>query len=88
MKVSLEDLRGRINEVDARIVEALAERMRIVKLIREIKNKEGKPLLDPVREKEVIEKVRRKAGMLSLDPEVAESIFRVIILASIREQVI
>ncbi|HIE22749.1 MAG TPA: chorismate mutase [Candidatus Korarchaeota archaeon] len=86
--MSLEDLRRRINEVDARIVEALAERVRIVKLIREIKEKEKKPLLDSAREKEVIEKVRRRAEMLSLDPELAETIFRVIILASIREQVI
>jgi len=86
--MSLEDLRRRINEVDARIVEALAERVRIVKLIREVKEKEKKPLLDSAREKEVIEKVRRRAEMLSLDPELAETIFRVIILASIREQVI
>jgi len=85
--MSLEDLRGKVSEVDARIVEALAERMRLVKRIREVKEREGKPLLDPAREEEVIERVRKRAEMLSLDPEVAETVFRVIILTSIREQV-
>lgn len=53
----IEELRKRVNEVDAKIVDSLNERAKLVLQIRDVKTKTGVPLHDPEREAEIIEKV-------------------------------
>lgn len=51
--MSIEKLRSQINELDQRLVELLNERARIVVEIGRLKNKAGKPIYSPDREKKV-----------------------------------
>lgn len=55
--MGLENLRKQINELDLRLVKLLNERARVVKDIGVLKNKTGKPIYVPDREKKVLEKV-------------------------------
>ena len=55
--MSLEELRGQINELDAQLVKLLNERARIVVEIGKLKSKTDRPIYAPDREKEVIEKI-------------------------------
>ena len=53
----IEDLRGRVDEVDQELIRILNERARIVQEIVAIKAEAGKPLFDPRREEEILQKV-------------------------------
>jgi chorismate mutase / prephenate dehydratase len=55
--LSLEDLRKQIDDIDRKLVELFNERAKVVIEIGGIKNKAGKPVYAPDREKEVLEKV-------------------------------
>ncbi len=53
----IEDLRGRVDEVDRELIRILNERARIVQELVAIKAEAGKPLFDPKREEEILQKV-------------------------------
>ena len=53
----IENLRGRVDEVDRELIRILNERARIVQEIVAIKAEVGKPLFDPRREEEILQKV-------------------------------
>jgi chorismate mutase len=53
----IEDLRGRVDEVDRELIRILNERARIVQELVAIKAEAGKPLFDPKREEEILRKV-------------------------------
>ena len=53
----IEELRGRVDEVDRELIRILNERARIVQEIVAIKAEAGKPLFDPRREEEILRKV-------------------------------
>ena len=53
----IEDLRGRVDEVDRELIRILNERARIVQEMVTIKAEAGKPLFDPKREEEILRKV-------------------------------
>jgi chorismate mutase/prephenate dehydratase len=55
--MSLEELRKQINELDTRLVQLLNERAQVVVEIGKLKNKTGKPVYSPDREKEVFAKI-------------------------------
>jgi chorismate mutase/prephenate dehydratase len=55
--MSLEKLRSQINELDYQLVKLLNERARIVVEIGKLKNRTGKPVYSPDREKKVFEKI-------------------------------
>jgi chorismate mutase/prephenate dehydratase len=57
--MSIEELRNEINKLDLQLVELLNERARIVVEIGELKNKTGKPVYSPDREKEVLATVTK-----------------------------
>lgn len=54
----LEDLRSRIDKVDARIVRLLGERAGIVVQVGKVKRTTGMPVRDPKRESEVIRRIQ------------------------------
>lgn len=73
--MQLEEARAAIDEVDARIVELLAERAKLVATIGRLK---GRPEIvrDPAREDEVLEKVKALARQHDLDPEFVAVLYR------------
>jgi len=57
--MSLEELRNQINELDHRLVQLLNERARVVVEIGKLKNKTGKPIYSPDREKQVFSRIAK-----------------------------
>ncbi|MFC1979500.1 prephenate dehydratase [Chloroflexota bacterium] len=84
--MSLEDLRNKINEVDARIVELIGERIRTAEEIGREKRKQGKQIEDKAREAQVLESVKNIARSENLSQDDIEGIYRRIIAASKRIQ--
>ena len=80
--MSLEDLRRKIDETDARIVKLIAERIRNAEAIGKEKREHGKQIEDVAREQRVLENVRRVAREENIDDEGIESIYRQIVTVS------
>jgi len=80
--MSVEDLRRKIDETDARIVKLLAERIRIAEEVGREKNKKGKQIEDKGREKVVLDKVKGIARKGNVSPEGIEAVYRQIIAIS------
>ncbi|MGN7309011.1 chorismate mutase, partial [Bacillus subtilis] len=54
---NLEQLRGRLSEINHNLLHLLSERAQITQEIGQIKEKQGVPKFDPVREKEMLEEL-------------------------------
>jgi len=80
--VSLEELRKKIDEIDAKIVEYLNTRARIVKEIGEIKRKKGADIYVPGREFEVFKKIL-KLNKGPLPDAALKAVYREIMSGSI-----
>ncbi|MBI4303165.1 MAG: prephenate dehydratase [Chloroflexi bacterium] len=74
--MSIDELRRKIDEADARIVRLIAERLRIVEQIGEEKRQKGKQIEDLRREQKVLEHVKRIAEEESISKESIESLYR------------
>ena len=77
--MSLENLRKKIDEADAKIAKLLAVRIKIAAEIGREKNKQGKQIEDRDRERVVLEKVKSIAQEEKVSSESLESIYRQII---------
>ncbi|MBI2850165.1 MAG: chorismate mutase, partial [Chloroflexi bacterium] len=77
--MSLEELRGKIDDVDHEIVRAIAERVKIAQEIGEEKHKQGKPIEDGAREQAVLKHVREIAQEEGISQDAVEKIYRQII---------
>ena len=84
--MSLEDLRGKIDETDTNIVKLIAERIRIAQEIGEEKKKRGKQIDDKEREKGDLENIKSLARGENISQEVIERIYREIVTACKRTQ--
>ncbi len=84
--MSLEELRGKIDETDTNIVKLIAERIRIAQEIGEEKKKRGKQIDDKEREKGVLENIKSIARDENISQEVIERIYREIVTACKRTQ--
>ena len=84
--MSLEELRGKIDETDTNIVKLIAERIRIAQEIGEEKKKRGKQIDDKEREKGVLENIKSLARDENISQEVIERIYREIVTACKRTQ--
>jgi chorismate mutase/prephenate dehydratase len=80
--VSLKDLRGNIDDIDARIVKLLAERLSTARKIGALKRKGLKQVQDSAREKEVIEHVRQLAVKEGISPTDMERLYQLVMAAS------
>ena len=80
--MNLEDLRKRIEEVDAAIVRLIAERIRIAEEIGQEKRQRHIPIEDRQREDRVLANVRNIARTESVNQQDIESIYRQIIAAT------
>jgi chorismate mutase/prephenate dehydratase len=86
--MNLEDLRKKIDEIDARIVELIAERQRVSGEIGQGKQETNKRIEDRERELNVLRNVRAMARDKNISPSDVESIYRQIIVASKRIQAV
>jgi len=84
--MSLEDLRKKIDEIDAKIVELIGERIRIAEEIGKEKKEQGKQVEDKEREARVLENVKSIAQKESINQEDIEGIYRQIIATSKRTE--
>lgn len=78
----LAELRARIDSVDRRVLELLAERMHIVTEVARLKRNERVEIRDYDRERHVLDVRRALARELGLDPAPVEAIYRQILIAS------
>ena len=84
--MSVDDLRRKIDEIDARIVELISERMRIAEEIGSEKKEQGKLIEDIEREHRVLERVRSFARSRKVNEDDIENVYKQIIVASKRIQ--
>ena len=80
--MKLEDLRKQIDELDARIVKIIADRMKIAGEIGREKRKQGNQIEDAEREKRVLGNVRRIAQKENISQEDIEAIYKQIVTVS------
>jgi chorismate mutase/prephenate dehydrogenase len=83
---SIDELRQRLDAIDASLVTLAAERQRVVSEIGRSKQKQGRQLRDFKRERQVLDHVRAKAVELELDPDLAEDLLKRLIDASLTRQ--
>jgi chorismate mutase len=74
----LERLRKKVNAVDDEIVGLLGKRQLIVKLIGEIKKRNGIEILSATREQQILKRIRLKGEKNNFDLEFIDRIYRVI----------
>jgi chorismate mutase / prephenate dehydratase len=82
----LQRLRAELDAIDARIVEALADRLRVVAVISAFKETQSDPIRDRRREEELLQRLQVLARDLRLDPHFVTRLFREILDYSIRRQ--
>jgi chorismate mutase/prephenate dehydratase len=86
MSDSLQSLRSRLDEIDRRLIESLAERQRVVIEIAALKADPQLCLKDGAREREILARVSHLAGARGLDNYFVESLYRRILEHSVRCQ--
>jgi chorismate mutase len=73
-EVELTELRRAIDEVDHKILELVAERVRLVLAVGDYKRRNSLPVYDPERERSLLERLSREAPA-PLQPETVRRIF-------------
>ena len=84
--MSVDDLRSKIDEIDARIVDLIGQRVHIAEEIGGEKKEQGKLIEDIEREHRVLEKVRGVARSKKISEDDIENIYKQVIAASKRAQ--
>ena len=79
MMSELKRLRGRIDEVDSKILRLLAKRAQVCEAIGVEKKAKGLPIKDAAREAEVYRCIREEAAKLGLNPIQVEAVYREIV---------
>jgi chorismate mutase/prephenate dehydrogenase len=84
--MSLEELRAKLDVLDQKLLELVAERQAISQEIAKVKRATGQLTRDFAREREVLLKARRDAEALNVSPALAESLLRSLIQGSLTTQ--
>lgn len=84
--MGIEELRGRIAGIDARIAGLIAERMAASDEIGRLKAEAGLPVRVPEAEERAVASYRRAAAEAGLDPDAAEAVCRILIGESVERQ--
>jgi chorismate mutase/prephenate dehydratase len=84
--VRLQRLRAELDAIDTRIVEALADRLRVVGVISAVKETRPDQIRDPRREEALLQNLQAVATDLRLDPHFVTRLFREILDYSVRRQ--
>lgn len=75
---TLSELRDQIDRIDDRLLELLAERVRVALRIGELKSEGGLPVYDPERERSIYLRLCQRA-MAPLTPDVVRRVFERIV---------
>jgi chorismate mutase len=75
----IQQLRKKVDEIDGQLITALCERAKTCQAIGLIKKKQGLPVRDTTREKEVFRRVKQKAAEFYLNPLQVEAVYREIV---------
>lgn len=86
MDKDLEEIRAQMDAVDSRIVEALAERQRLVQDVVAYKAKTGKRVRDPERERAMLTRLATEARAVGLDGYFVTRLFHQVLDQSLRYQ--
>jgi len=78
----LDALRDRIDAIDTRLVELLAERREVVGRVADEKRQRNLSVYHPAREADLISRRRQQAREVGLDPGVVEDVFRLLLRSS------
>lgn len=81
----LADLRARIDELDAALMQLMKQRFEVTRQVGGHKRQVGMPPADPGREQTQIARLRRLAEEADLDPAFSEKLLRLIIDEVIRD---
>lgn len=76
---TLAEIRDRLDEVDVRLVQVLADRARLISQVIEFKRARGMAVVDRRREDEMLARVERLAAARGLDPRIARAVLRSVI---------
>ena len=79
MKERLNEIRKKIDEIDSKILELIAQRNSLAKDIAEAKSKLGIPIEDKEREKYKYDKIRKLCKEHNVDENVGKSISKILI---------
>jgi chorismate mutase/prephenate dehydratase len=79
-------LRAELDAIDSRIVEALADRLRLIGVIAAFKETQTDQIRDEGRERQLLDRIAAHARNLRLDPHFVSRIFREILDYSVRRQ--
>jgi chorismate mutase/prephenate dehydratase len=82
----LQRLRAELDAIDTRIVEALADRLRVVGVVSALKETRPDQIRDRRREEELLHNLQAVAADLRLDPHFVTRLFREILDYSVRRQ--
>src|SRR5215468_10419553 len=88
MSTSLLSLRQQLDDIDRRLVEALAERQQIITEVAALKADPALPLKDATRERDLLARVSQLAAKHGLDSYFVESLYRRILDHSVRLQAV
>ena len=83
---TVQEARARIDEINERVVELLAERQSIVDELCDLKAETGQSVRDPEREAELLAHVRSVAEEAGLPPTLAETLFETVLEHSVQRQ--
>ncbi|MCX6688358.1 MAG: chorismate mutase [Methanoregula sp.] len=84
--MSLESVRAKINHVDEDIVRLIVQRQRLAVKVSDIKVREGLPVRDEKRARQVISSAGERAAKAHIDPEPVKKIFEILIAMSEESQ--
>ena len=80
----LQRFRASIDSIDRALLELLAARFEVTQEVGEYKRDNDLPAVDPAREAAQFEQIERRATELGVNPDLARSVFRVIINEVVR----
>ena len=82
----MDELRRQIDKLDVKIIELLAHRSEFIDRATELKNSNGMPARIPERIEKVVSNARSAALELSMDSDLVEKIWRILIDWSIQRE--
>ena len=83
---TLDELRARIDELDARLIATAAERIALVREVAEVKRRTHVATVDFAREAQILNRARTLAQSHGVAPSVAEELIKGLIIASVKAQ--
>ena len=87
MMSNLDDLRKQIDDIDAAIIELLAQRMEVCRDVAALKSQSNTAIIQPQRVREVLTTRRQWAINNDVDPDFAEQLFRILLSETHRIEV-